>query len=222
MLVSEQDLEQASTQSGPLPVELCHAAAISRYIGLKDRLQETLTAPHRLQKLAAAKALMCLGDKDSIKLLNDLSSQEQDKIAAAIFKLASVRLEGSSSLKNLLSRDDRTLLELLPSLYNSYLPLDENDLEILIITLNKYLSKSGYTKSIRQSFWENDVGLLIEALANPHKRAGNILNSRMDLTEDIKDILSKLTHIYFRQDDFSEEINQISNILSIADKRQIP
>src|SRR5205814_953074 len=56
--VSDEDLDRATAGSGPLPTELANAAGLAGRRDLLPRLHKTLGASQRLQKLAAARALL--------------------------------------------------------------------------------------------------------------------------------------------------------------------
>jgi hypothetical protein len=169
VVVSDVDLDEAARDDGPLTTELADAAAQARRTDLVEQLHRSLDGADRARKLAAAKALLALGDRDACALLESSAASESDVIVAKSFVAVATRLHGpQAALKLFEARDtDPQLARLLISNYNSHLPLAAGDIRFLIAALQHYLARSlPWLTKLRADLWDNGVYLIVNALSN--------------------------------------------------------
>jgi hypothetical protein len=128
--VSDSALERAAAGSGPLATELVNAAALARRPSLVPQIQAGLTGPDRAPKLAAAKALLSLGARATIQLLDRLAATESDAVVANVYTAVATRLRGpeAATAQFLSPKTDPQVARFLISNYNSYLQLESGDL----------------------------------------------------------------------------------------------
>lgn len=169
VLVTDVDLDDAARNGGPLTTELADAAAQARRTDLVEQLRRSLDGSDRARKLAAAKALLALGDRDAGALLASLAATESDIIVAKSFTAVATRLRGPQAALELFEGHDTDpqLARLLVSNYNSHLPLVAGDVEFLIAALQHYLARSlPWLTQLRSDLWDNGVFLIVNALSS--------------------------------------------------------
>src|ERR1700758_5496101 len=191
VLVTDTDLDQAAHEDGPLSAELAAAAAQAQRADLVGNLRRSLDGEDRPRKLAAAKALMALGDHESGELLESLAASEHDAVVAKSFRAVATRLRGPQAVLDLfLNRDtDPQLARLLVSNYNSYLRPEIGDVRFLVVALQHYVDRSlPWLATLRPDLWDNGVFLILDSLTN--ERAVRLL--REDAHEAERSALLRL------------------------------
>ena len=169
VVVSDVDLDQAARDDGPLSTELADAAGQARRSDLVDHLRRSLDGDDRARKLAAAKALLALGDCGADPLLVSLAASEPDTVVAKSFTAVATRLRGPQAALDLFSNPDTDpqLARLLVSNYNSHLRLEPGDIRFLVTALRHYLARSlPWLTKLRADLWDNGVFLIVNALSN--------------------------------------------------------
>jgi hypothetical protein len=164
--VSDEDLDRAAAGTGALPTELANAAALAGRRDLTPRLLETLAAGPRVQKLAAARALLELREPAAARLLETRAAEEGDDIVKGLFTAIRLRLRGVDELRQAFEdAANPQLAGLIPSMYNRLQTLDEQDAAFLVEALGAYLhSKHDWIEAESQDDWRNAVFILLEAL----------------------------------------------------------
>jgi hypothetical protein len=169
VVVSDVDLDQAARNDGPLSTELADAAAQARRTDLVGNLRRSVDGVDRARKLAAAKALLALGDDASGVLLESLATAEPDVVVAKSFIAVATRLRGPQAALDVFNNPgtDPQLARLLVSNYNSHLQLEAGDIRFLVTALQHYLSRNlPWLTTLRADIWDNGVYLMINALSN--------------------------------------------------------
>lgn len=165
--VSDQQLAEAAAGDGPLTAQLANAAAAAGCVALVVRLRATLDATERPRKLAAAKALLALGDTAAIGLLEQRATSEVDTIAAKVFTAVALRMRGpdhAAAYFRAADSDPQTC-RLLLSNYNSYLELERGDVRFLVFAVRAYMDKRlPWLRKLRVDLWENGLYLALQAL----------------------------------------------------------
>ncbi|AGB24335.1 hypothetical protein Mycsm_04082 [Mycobacterium sp. JS623] len=169
VVVSDVDLDEAARDGGPLTTELADAAAQARRTDLVEQLRRSLDGAARARKLAAAKALLALNDRDAGMLLESLAASESDLIVAKSFIAVATRLRGPQAALALFEADDTDpqLARLLVSNYNSHLRLEDGDIRFLIAALQHYLARTlPWLTNLGSDLWDNGAFLIVNALSN--------------------------------------------------------
>ena len=169
VVVSDVDLDRAARDDGPLNTELADAAAQARRTDLVEHLRRSLDGADRARKLAAAKALLALDDRNAGELLESLAASEPDTVVAKSFVAVATRLRGPQAALDLFHNPDTDpqLARLLVSNYNSHLRLETGDIRFLIVALRHYLVRSlPWLTKLRADIWNNGVFLMVNALSN--------------------------------------------------------
>jgi hypothetical protein len=169
VLVTDADLDQAARDGVPLSAELADAAAQARRADLVGNLRRSLDGRERMRKLAAAKALMALGDHESGELLESLAVSEPDAVVAKSFRAVATRLRGPQAVVDLFvdCDTDPQLARLLVSNYNSRLRPEVGDVCFLVTALRHYINRSlPWLPKLRSNMWDNGVFLILDALSN--------------------------------------------------------
>ncbi|HET7666386.1 MAG TPA: hypothetical protein VFK56_10005 [Mycobacterium sp.] len=169
VVVSDVDLDRAARHTGPLSTELADAAAQAGRVDLLERLHRSLVGADRARKLAAAKALLALGDRRAGVMLESLAASEPDSVVAKSFTAVATRLRGPQAALDTFGNPDTDpqLARLLVSNYNSHLRLDTGDIQFLITALQHYLARSlPWLTTLRSDIWDNGVFLIVNALSN--------------------------------------------------------
>jgi hypothetical protein len=169
--VSDDDLERAALATGPLATELCNAAALAKRHDLTSRLKQTVAeGASRLQKLAAARALLALDCKDAVGVLDAASADPQDKICATMLRAISLRLRGTGEFERAFEGSaDPELAGFLVSVYTGVgLDLTLADARFLVAALAAYLDRSlPWIKHMPADEWRNDLYIVLEVLTRP-------------------------------------------------------
>ena len=169
VVVSDADLDEAARGGGPLSTELADAAAQARRADLVDRLRRSLDGADRARKLAAAKALLALADRDAGALLESLAAAEPDAVVAKSYTAVTTRMNGPQTAQKVFENPDTDpqLARLLVSNYNSHLQLELGDIQFLTIALRHYLARRlPWLATLREDMWDNGVFLIVNALSN--------------------------------------------------------
>jgi hypothetical protein len=169
VVVTDDELDQAAGDVGPLNTELADAAAQARRTDLVEHLRRSLDGDDRALKLAAAKALLALDDRGAGAVLESLAASEPDIVVAKSFTAVATRLRGPQAALELFGdpHTDPQLARLLVSNYNSHLRLDAGDIRFLVIALQHYLARSlPWLTTLPADIWDNGVFLIINALSN--------------------------------------------------------
>jgi hypothetical protein len=169
VVVTDDELDQAALEVGPLSTELADAAAQARRTDLAEHLRRSLDGDDRARKLAAAKALLALDDRSAGALLESLAASERDTVVAKSFTAVATRLRGPQAALELFGdpATDPQLARLLVSNYNSHLRLDADDIRFLVAALRHYLTRSlPWLTTLPADIWDNGVFLIINALSN--------------------------------------------------------
>jgi hypothetical protein len=169
VVVSDVDLDQAARDDGPLSAELADAAAQARRNDLVGNLRRSLDGDDRARKLAAAKALLTLDDRDAGTLLESLASAEPDAVVAKSFVAVATRLRGPQAALELFNNPDTDpqLARLLVSNYNSHIRVEAGDVRFLTNALRHYLARNlPWLTKLRDDIWDNGVYLMVNALSN--------------------------------------------------------
>jgi hypothetical protein len=165
--VSEADLDQAAKSAGPLSTSIANAAAAARRHDLVPQLRETLVAPTRRAKLAAARALLALQDRDAAALLLQFARDETDAVVASVMTATALRLRGVEALRGAFYGEDTPLplRQLIPSIYPGKLDLTEQDLAFLVEVLGNYLDKKpAWIGELDQDAWRGRVYGLVASI----------------------------------------------------------
>jgi hypothetical protein len=169
VVVSDVDLDQATRDDGPLSTELADAAAQAQRTDLIERVRRSLDGGDRSRKLAAAKALLALGDRDAGEFLESRAASESDAVVAKSFIAVATRLRGPQAALDVFENPgtDPQLARLLVSNYNSHLRLEAGDIRFLVSALRHYLARSlPWLTTLRSDTWDNGVFLIVNALSN--------------------------------------------------------
>ena len=161
--VTSADLDWAATTNAALSTALANAAGLA---DLVENLHRSLSEGGRASKLAAAKALMALGDR-CVELLDDLAVAEPDEITAKVFTAVAVGMRGTD-VALAVFRDPATdpkVARLLVSNYNSALLPTRDDVRFLTAALGHYADRDlPVTAKLKADLWENGVNLILTAL----------------------------------------------------------
>jgi hypothetical protein len=169
VVVTDVDLDQAARDVGPLSTELADAAAQAHRTDLVEHLRRSLDGDDRARKLAAAKALLALHDREAGELLESLATSEPDTVVAKSFTAVATRLRGPQAALQLFDHPDTDpqLARLLVSNYNSHLRLETGDIRFLVTALRHYLARSlPWLPALRADIWDNGVFLIVNALSS--------------------------------------------------------
>lgn len=169
VVVTDDELDQAAREVGPLSTELADAAAQAGRTDLVEHLRRSLGGADRARKLAAAKALLALDYRGASALLESLAASESDTVVAKSFTAVATRLRGPQAAQELFEdpATDPQLARLLVSNYNSHLRLDAGDIRFLVTALRHYLARSlPWLTTLPEDIWDNGVFLIINALSN--------------------------------------------------------
>lgn len=167
VLVTDDELDAAAREVGPLSTELANAAAQAGRTDLVASLRKSLEGNDRACKLAAAKALLALGDHGAGGLLEYLVAGEDDPVVAKSFAAVASRLRGPQAALDFFCADDTDpqLARLLVSNYNSHLRLESGDLTFLVTALRHYRDRQlPWLEKLRTDVWDNGVYLMLVAL----------------------------------------------------------
>ena len=214
VLVSESDLDAAARVGAPLSTELADAAAQARRSDLIEQLRASLDGEDRARKLAAAKALLALDDRDAGELLESLAAAEADAVVAKSYAAVATRLRGADAVVDLFCdpTTDPQLARLLVSNYNSHLRPDIGDVRFLICALQHYIDRGlPWLTKLRADMWDNGVFLMLNGLSNEH--AVRLLR---DNPSERSMLLALLPHIgeHTDDDDILEESRSLGAALS--------
>jgi len=166
--VTDGQLDDAVKSSGPLSAELANAAGTARRRDLIDRLRATLAGKDRITKLAAARALLTLGDRDSIGVLRERANTEDEAIVAGVFRGIALRLEGVEALRKAFETGDQdpALAGALAAVYNGTFDLTAGDLELLLDMVAAYLANTAkWIAAMDRDEWKSDLDTLVATLA---------------------------------------------------------
>lgn len=166
--VTPQQLDDAARRGDELPTELANAAGMARRRDLVPQLRATLAAPVRLAKLAAARALLALGDREAVGLLRGRAAAETDAIVANVFLALALRLEGVEALRRAFAAGDADpqLAGAIPSVYNGPFDLVAGDAELLLEAIEAYVANpKGWIAAMPRDEWRSDLYVLVTALA---------------------------------------------------------
>lgn len=169
VVVSDADLDAAARHGGALSTELADAAGQARRTDLIENLRSSLDGADRLRKLAAAKALLAMEDRDSRAILETMAGSEADSVVAKSFVAVATRLRGPAAASDLFERPDTDpqLARLLVSNYNSHLRPEIGDVRFLVSAMRHYVRKSlPWMSTLRTNLWDNGIYLMIDALSN--------------------------------------------------------
>ena len=144
--VTDGQLDDAAKGSGALSAELANAAGTARRRDLIDRLRATLSGKERITKLAAARALLALGDRDSIGALRARASAEDEPIVAGVFRGIALRLEGLAALRKAFETGDQD-----PSLAGALAVVYNGSFDLTLATSNSCSTWSRRTSPTRRS-----------------------------------------------------------------------
>jgi hypothetical protein len=169
VVVSAAELDDATRNAPPLSTELADAAAQAHRTDLIGHLRASLTGDDSAQKLAAAKALLALDDRDAGALLQSMSTTESDGVVAKSYLAIATRLRGPQTAMELFEAPDTDpqLARLLVSNYNSHLRPRGGDVRFLVRALEHYLRRNlPWLSALRASLWNNGVYLIVDALSS--------------------------------------------------------
>ncbi|OBF25602.1 hypothetical protein A5724_04245 [Mycobacterium sp. ACS1612] len=169
VVISDADLDKAAHHGGPLSAELADAAGAARRTDMAGQLRRSLDGAERARKLAAAKALLALDDRDAGPLLESLAASEADTVVAKSFTAVATRLRGSRAALEVFEDPgtDPQLARLLLSNYNSHLRPNGDDIRFLVAALRHYLTRGlPWLTRLRPDLWDNGVFLIVNALSN--------------------------------------------------------
>jgi len=184
--VSDGELDDAAKGSGALSAELANAAGTARRLDLIDRLRATLASKDRITKLAAARALLALGDRASIGVLREHANAEDDAIVAGVFRGIAVRLEGVEALRKAFENGDQdpALAGALAVVYNGTFELTAGDLELLLDMVAAYLANTAkWIATMDRDEWKSDLETLVATLAEGAAHVPDRERARAVLTE---------------------------------------
>jgi hypothetical protein len=201
--VTQQQLDEAVAGRDALPTHLANAAGAARRRDLIGRLRATLGVAGRLNKLAAARALLALDDRAAGDLLRERAAVEADEIVASMFRAIALRLEGVEPVRRAFAAGDAdpALSGALASIYNGAFDLVPGDVEFLLDAIAAYTANSRpWIANMDRDEWSSDLYVLVKALARgatlieARERARSVLSqvvaSRAD--RDTKDEVRKL------------------------------
>jgi len=166
--VTDGQLDDAVKSNGPLSAEFANAAGTARRRDLIDRLRATLADKDRVTKLAAARALLALGDRDSIGVLRERANTEEEAIVAGVFRGIALRLEGVTALRKAFETGDQdpALAGALAPVYNGTFDLSAGDLELLLDMVAAYLANTAkWIAAMDRDEWKSDLDTLVATLA---------------------------------------------------------
>ena len=210
-IVTDEDLDEAAAQEGPVLTEIAHAAVLAGRKDLIPRLRRTLETEDRIPKLAAAKGLLALGDQESISLLESRAKAETDPVSAYMFRLVTLRLRGVEQVEQCFMRgDDPEMSALVLSMYNSHLKLEEGDARFLVTALETYLDKSlKWIRKMKTAYWENDVGMAVEALSSPSGAEVMKLPHMAETRRKACNLLHRLLGLNLKDEDIAEDAKRL-------------
>lgn len=184
--VTPQQLDDAAAASGPLPTHLANAAGPAKRRDLIGRLHVTLGAAARRNKLAAARALLALADRDAAGLLRERSASETDAIVANVFRGIALRLDGVEPLRRAFAAgdDDPQLAGALASVYNGAFELVPADMEFLLEAITAYTANAKrWIAAMSRDEWRSDLYVLVKALGRGMPLIGDPARARTTLSQ---------------------------------------
>jgi hypothetical protein len=184
--VAPQQLDDAAADVGVLPTHLANAASAARRRDLIGRLRVTLGAAGRRNKLAAARALLALDDRDAAILLRERSAGETDAIVAGVFRGIALRLDGVESLRCAFAAgdDDPLLAGALASVYNGAFDFAPADLEFLLEAITAYTDNAKrWIAEMSRDEWRSDLYVLVRALGRGKALIGDRTRARTALSQ---------------------------------------
>jgi hypothetical protein len=214
VVVTDADLDDAARGSQPLSTELADAAAQARRADLIGHLHASLGGDDRARKLAAAKALLALGDPGAGELLESLVAAEADTVVAKSFTAIATRLRGTDAAVKLFCdpKTDPQLARLLVSNYNSHLRPDIGDIRFLLRALAHYEDRGlPWLPKLRADLWDNGVFLMLNGLSNEH--AVQLLRANPSERSMLLALLPRVGE-HTDDDDILEEVRGLQAALS--------
>ncbi len=205
--VTPQQLDEAAARGGALPTHLANAAGAAKRRDLIGQLRVTLSAAARRNKLAAARALLALNDRDSALLLRERAADEADAIVANVFRGIALRLDGVEPLRQAFAagESDPELAGAIASVYNGKFDLAPADLEFLLEAITSYTANAArWIADMSRDEWDSDLYVLVAALGRGmalvsdrnHARTilSQVVASRVDCDtkEEAKKLLDEL------------------------------
>jgi len=166
--VTQQQLDEAASGRDALSTHLANAAGAAKRHDLIGRLRATLGVPARRTKLAAARALLALGDREVAGLLRDRAAAEADAIVANVFRGIALRLDGVESVRQAFTAGDvdPQLAGALASVYNGAFDLAAGDVEFLLDAISAYVANPrGWIADMPRDEWRSDLYVMVKALA---------------------------------------------------------
>lgn len=166
--VTDQDLDNAVPRDDALPTHLANAAGVARRPELIPRLRATLAVPHRRDKLAAARALLAIGDHGAVELLRDHARTETDLIVANLFRAIALRLEGVERVRHAFEQgdEDPALAGVIASIYNGAFDLVQDDIALLLDLIDAYVANAKtWIADMSRDEWRSDLYVMVKALA---------------------------------------------------------
>lgn len=184
--VTTQQLDDAAADGDALPTHLANAAGAAKRRDLIGRLRVTLGAAARRNKLAAARALLALDDRDAAGLLRERSAGEADAIVASVFRGIALRLDGIESLRRSFAAgdEDPPLAGALASVYNGVFDLAPADLEFLLEAITAYTAnEKRWIAGMSRDEWRSDLYVLVKALGRGMALIGDRIRARTALSQ---------------------------------------
>lgn len=184
--VTERQLDEAAAGHDALPTQLANAAGVARRRDLIGRLRTTLCVPERRNKLAAARALLALDDREAIGLLRERAEADVDAIVARVFRALALRLEGVDAVRRAFTAgdEDPALAGVLASIYTGQFSLTPEDVTLLLNLIEAYVSnKQSWISAMRRDEWRSDLYILVNALARGVALIGNREHARTILSQ---------------------------------------
>jgi hypothetical protein len=214
VVVSDVDLDEAGRTDAPLSTELADAAAQALRNDLVGNLRRSLDGEDRARKLAAAKALLALGDNASGVLLESLARSDPDAIVAKSFTAVATRLPGPQAALDAFCHPetDPQLARLLVSNYNSHLRIEAGDIRFLITALRHYVARNlPWLTKLPADIWDNGVFLIVNALSND--AAVRLLRDNEPERSELLHLLAALPE-HTDDDDIVAEASGLRSVLS--------
>lgn len=184
--VTPQQLDEAAAGCDLLPTHLANAAGAARRHDLIEQLRATLGSASRRNKLAAARALLAVDDRQATSLLRDRAAAETDAIVAGLFRGIALRLEGVGSVRSAFAAGDADpeLAGMLASIYNGSFELLPEDVAFLLSAIADYVvNAKPWIAQMKRDEWRSDLYVLVKALGRGVKMIADRDHARTVLAQ---------------------------------------
>lgn len=205
--VTDADLDAACASGDVLPTHMANATGVARRHDLIPQLRSSLAVSARRNKLAAARALLAVGDRGAIELLRERARTESDAIVANVFRGIALRLEGVAAIRHVFEQgdDDPAAAGAIASVYIGRFDLAPEDVEFLLDLVDAYVAgNKRWIAAMSRDEWRSDLYALVKALSRAaipisnRARAQDVLarvltsHGDRDTKKEAQNVLAKL------------------------------